>query len=48
VAIAHEGATDTRRLRFRGRDRRATIWTTTVALEFLRRLLLGLVDGWAE
>jgi hypothetical protein len=36
-----------RRLRWQGRDRRARVWTTTVALEFLRRLLLGLDEGWA-
>jgi hypothetical protein len=48
VAVAGESSTDIRRLRFRGRDRRARTWTTTLALEFLRRLLLGLADGWAE
>ncbi len=48
VAIAGDGAVDTRRLRFSGRDRRARTWTTTLALEFLRRLLLGLADGWAQ
>jgi len=48
VAIAHETDTERRRLRFQGRDLRARVWTTTVALEFLRRLLLDLVDGWAE
>lgn len=36
-----------RRLRWQGRDRRARNWTTTVSLEFLRRLLLGLDEGWA-
>ena len=41
-----EGA-EVRRLRFRGRDRRARTWTTTQALEFMRRLLLGLAEGWA-
>jgi nicotinamide-nucleotide amidase len=46
VAVAREGRTETRRFRFRGRDRRAQYWTTTLALEFLRRLLLGLADGW--
>jgi nicotinamide-nucleotide amidase len=40
-------ATDVRRLRWQGRDRRARTWTTTVSLEFLRRLLLGLAGGWA-
>jgi nicotinamide-nucleotide amidase len=39
---------DTRRLRFSGRDRRTRVWTTTLALEFLRRLLLDLAHGWAE
>ena len=48
VAIAGDDVADTRRLRFQGRDRRARIWTTTVSLEFLRRLLLGLADGWAD
>ena len=40
-------AADVRRLRWQGRDRRARTWTTTVSLEFLRRLLLGLAEGWA-
>jgi nicotinamide-nucleotide amidase len=48
VAIAGPGRVDSRRLRFQGRDRRARTWTTTVALEFMRRLLLGLAEGWAE
>jgi len=48
VAVATEDGIDTRRLRFRGRDLRARVWTTTLALEFLRRLLLDLADGWAE
>jgi nicotinamide mononucleotide (NMN) deamidase PncC len=48
VAIAGEDGVDTRRLRFQGRDRRARVWTTTVSLEFLRRLLLGLAGGWAD
>jgi len=48
VALASAGSVATRRLRFQGRDHRARIWTTTVALEFLRRVLLGLADGWAE
>jgi nicotinamide-nucleotide amidase len=48
VAIAHAGGVESRRLRFQGRDSRARTWTTTVALEFVRRLLLGLVEGWAE
>jgi nicotinamide-nucleotide amidase len=39
-------AVDVRGLRWHGRDRRARVWTTTVALEFLRRLLLGLDEGW--
>jgi nicotinamide-nucleotide amidase len=47
VAVAGAGQVDSRRLRFQGRDRRARTWTTTVALEFVRRLLLGLADGWA-
>jgi nicotinamide mononucleotide (NMN) deamidase PncC len=47
VAVAGEGGVDSRRLRFQGRDTRARTWTTTVALEFVRRLLLGLAEGWA-
>jgi nicotinamide-nucleotide amidase len=45
VAVAGDNVADARLMRFRGRDRRARIWTTTLALEFLRRLLLGLADG---
>ena len=48
VAIASDGSLDLRRMRFRGKDDRARTWTTTLALEFLRRLLLGLAEGWAE
>jgi nicotinamide-nucleotide amidase len=50
VAVAPGSGGDgaeVRRFRFRGLDRRAQTWTTTVALEFLRRLLLGLAEGWA-
>ena len=48
VAVASEQDVHTRRLRFRGRDYRARVWTTTLALEFLRRLLLDLAEGWGE
>jgi hypothetical protein len=48
VAIATDAGTDTRRLRFQGRDLRARVWTATLSLEFLRRSLLGLADGWAD
>jgi nicotinamide-nucleotide amidase len=48
VAVATEDGADTRRLRFQGRGLRARIWTTTLALEFVRRLILGLADGWAD
>jgi nicotinamide-nucleotide amidase len=48
VALASDSGVDTRRLRFQGRDQRARTWTTTLALEFVRRVLLGLADGWAE
>ncbi len=48
VGIAGPGGTQTRRFRYPGRDYRARTWTTTLALEFLRRVLLGLVDGWAQ
>jgi nicotinamide-nucleotide amidase len=47
VAVAGAEQVDSHRLRFQGRDRRARTWTSTVAVEFLRRLLLGLADGWA-
>jgi competence/damage-inducible protein CinA-like protein len=46
VAVAGPDGLASRPMRFRGRDRRARTWTTTVALEFLRRLLLGLTEGW--
>jgi competence/damage-inducible protein CinA-like protein len=48
VAIASEEGVDTRRLRFEGRGHRARVWSTTLSLEFLRRTLLGLADGWAD
>ena len=48
VAVAHDGGIDARRLRYQGRDFRARSWTTTLALEFVRRLLLGLAEGWAD
>jgi nicotinamide mononucleotide (NMN) deamidase PncC len=48
VAVASEQGIHTRRLRFRGRDYRARVWTTTLAFEFLRRLLLDLAEGWGE
>jgi len=48
VAIASTDGVDTRRLRFQGRDLRARVWTTSLSLEFLRRTLLGLADGWAD
>lgn len=51
VAIAAdlpEAAVHTRRFRYQGREYRSRVWTTTLALEFLRRLLLGLADGWAQ
>jgi nicotinamide-nucleotide amidase len=48
VAVVDGTGAHTRRLRFSGRDRRARVWTTTLALEFLRRLLLDLADGWAD
>jgi nicotinamide-nucleotide amidase len=48
VAVATQDGTSRRSFRFRGRDRRARNWTTTMALEFVRRLLLDLVEGWAE
>jgi nicotinamide mononucleotide (NMN) deamidase PncC len=47
VAVAGLKGTETRRLRFAGSDLRARTWTTTLALEFIRRLLLGLAEGWA-
>lgn len=48
LAVSTDSGADIRRLRFSGQDRRAQVWTTTLALEFLRRLLLGLADGWAQ
>jgi nicotinamide-nucleotide amidase len=48
VAIAGPNGVDTRQQRFTGRDIRVRTWTTTLALEFLRRLLLGLADGWSR
>jgi nicotinamide-nucleotide amidase len=48
VAIAGPDGVDTRQQRFTGRDIRVRTWTTTLALEFLRRLLLGLADGWSQ
>ena len=47
VAVVSEAGADSRKMRFRGHDHRARIWTTTLALEFFRRLLLGQADGWA-
>jgi hypothetical protein len=50
VAVAtgpDSSVADVRRLRYRGRDQRARTWTTSLALEFVRRLLLGLAEGWA-
>ncbi len=46
VAVAAEGKAETRHLRFRGGDRRAHSWHAVMALEFIRRLLLGLAEGW--
>ena len=48
VAVAGPDGAHSRRLRNSGRDRRTRVWTTTLALEFLRRLLLDLADGWAQ
>ena len=48
VATGGRVPVEARRLRYQGRDYRARTWTTTLALEFLRRLLLGLADGWAQ
>jgi nicotinamide-nucleotide amidase len=48
VATAGRAAVEARRLRYQGRDYRARTWTATLALEFLRRLLLGLADGWVQ
>jgi nicotinamide-nucleotide amidase len=47
VAVAGLDGLQSRPLRFRGRDRRARTWSATASLEFLRRLLLGLAEGWA-
>jgi nicotinamide-nucleotide amidase len=48
AAISDAEGVHTRRFWHSGRDQRARIWTTVLALEFLRRLLLGLADGWAQ
>jgi nicotinamide-nucleotide amidase len=48
VAIAGAGGTHVRLFHHPGRDFRARTWTTVLALEFLRRLLLGLAEGWAR
>jgi len=47
VAIAGASGVDSRRFRYPGRDYRARTWTTVLALEFLRRRLLGSSEGWA-
>ena len=46
VAVAAEGRAETRHLRFRGGDHRARAWYAVIALEFMRRLLLGLAESW--
>jgi nicotinamide-nucleotide amidase len=46
VAVGSDAGTSTIRLRFSERDRRARIWTSVSALDYLRRLLLDLADGW--
>ena len=48
TAATGKAVVEARRLRYQGRDYRTRTWTTTLALEFLRRLLLGLADGWAH
>jgi nicotinamide-nucleotide amidase len=48
VAVASETGTETRHLRYPGRDHRARTWTAVLSLEFLRRLLLNLAGGWAQ
>lgn len=48
VAIAWDEGVETRRFRTLGNDDRARTWTSTLALEFLRRLLLGLAGNWAR
>jgi nicotinamide mononucleotide (NMN) deamidase PncC len=46
VAVVGADGADSRRTRFPGRDYRARTWTTILTLEFLRRFLLGLTEGW--
>jgi nicotinamide-nucleotide amidase len=48
VAIADDKAVETRNFHFRGRDTRALIWSTKLTLEYLRRHLLGIADGWGQ
>lgn len=46
VVVVSGSNTDAIRLRFSERDNRSRIWTAVSSLEYLRRLLLGLADGW--
>jgi hypothetical protein len=48
VVVSSESGTDAIRLRFSDRDRRGRIWTTVSALDYLRRLLLGLTDSFPD
>jgi nicotinamide-nucleotide amidase len=48
VALAMPDMVASRRLRVGGSDHRARLWIATLSLDFLRRALLGLLEGWAE
>jgi nicotinamide-nucleotide amidase len=48
VALATPEMVVSRRLRVGGSDDRERLWTATLSLDFLRRALLGLLEGWAE
>jgi nicotinamide mononucleotide (NMN) deamidase PncC len=48
AALTTETDTGVRRFRYPGRDYRARTWTAVLALEFVRRWLLGVAEGWAQ
>jgi nicotinamide-nucleotide amidase len=48
VALATPEMVVSRRLRVGGSGHRERLWTATLSLDFLRRALLGLLEGWAE
>ncbi len=48
AALATPEGTASHRLRVGGSDHRGRTWIATLALDFLRRALLGLLEGWTE